>query len=84
MSSAECSYFAAEFKISANFVIVKYPETIDDRQPRSGPFNDGIGRQFEIRLVRHRQNDSPRAFDGRAKVMLNTDLCQTILIAEEP
>ena len=77
-------HFAAELEVAANLVVGQDAEAVDHGQRPARPFDDLIGVEIEILLVRHRQNQRLGMVQRGGQIALHANVHQTFLIAEEP
>jgi hypothetical protein len=84
VTSTEGFDFTAQFEISADRVVAENAVTIHDRQGMTSPFDDVIGLESLIRLVRDSKDNGFAVFERGLKFSLDTNILESILIAEEP
>jgi len=84
MSAAQGLYFATELEIPANSVVVEDTKAVDDSQWLSGRFDYFIGDKLQIRRVGDGKYECLSVFEGSGQVVLDPDIDELVLIAEEP
>ena len=83
VTSTECFYFATEFEVTANLLIVEDSVTIYDSQRGTCPFADFVGFELQIGSMGNGQYQRGGAFYCGRQIVLNADIYKVGLIAEE-
>ena len=83
MTAAEALHLAAELEVAADGIVIEDAEAVDNRDGAAAHLDYSVGGEFHVGLVAHREDDRVGVFQGRGDVLLDAQLGQAFLIAEE-
>ena len=84
VAAAEGLDFAAELEVAANLLVGEDSEAVHHGQRSARPADDLFGIELQIGLVRHGQDQGFGVVQRGGQVLLDADILQAFLVAEEP